>query len=218
MSSDFMGRVIRLPLDPHRETLDLAPWYATDRLEPAEKARVEAHLKTCPGCQAEVAFQRQLGAAIPPLALDVEHGWQAMRARLEAEALDPPPARAPARTGPAWSTSGLGWAAAAAIAVIATGMVALRPMPSAPSQTYHALGSAPPAPTGNLVVVFRPDATEKAMREALNASHARLVDGPTTADAYVLRVAPAERPTALASLRGRAEVVLAEPIDAAALR
>jgi hypothetical protein len=51
------------------------------------------------------------------------------------------------------------------------------------------------------------------MREALKATGARLVDGPTPADAYVLRVPAAQRDTALANLRARGEIVLAQPID-----
>ena len=67
-------------------------------------------------------------------------------------------------------------------------------------------------------MVFRPDLRESDMRRLLKDSDARLVDGPTAANAYVLRVPEAERTDALARLRGDAAVVLAEPIDAASLR
>jgi len=66
------------------------------------------------------------------------------------------------------------------------------------------------------VVIFRPDTTERQMREALRASNARLVDGPTQADAYVLQIPAARRELALATLRARHEIVLAQPIDGAA--
>ena len=59
-----------------------------------------------------------------------------------------------------------------------------------------------------------PQTSEQTFRETLNASHARLVDGPTAADAYVLRVSPGERDAALATLRRRPDITLAQPIDA----
>ena len=46
--------------------------------------------------------------------------------------------------------------------------------------------------------------------------YARLVDGPTQADAYVLQIPAARRELALATLRARHEIVLAQPIDGAA--
>jgi hypothetical protein len=64
-----------------------------------------------------------------------------------------------------------------------------------------------------VVVIFRPDARESAMRQALVAADAHLIDGPTAADAYVLHVPAAERARALAALRARHEVVLAQPLD-----
>jgi hypothetical protein len=66
-----------------------------------------------------------------------------------------------------------------------------------------------------VVVVFQPTATEAQMRAALAASGARLVDGPTAADAYVLNVPPDRRERALATLRASKPVVAAEPVDAA---
>jgi hypothetical protein len=41
------------------------------------------------------------------------------------------------------------------------------------------------------------------------------VDGPTQADAYVLRVPADARDAALSTLRGRREIVLAQPVDSA---
>jgi hypothetical protein len=95
-------------------------------------------------------------------------------------------------------------------------MAAILLLRDAQPTRYLALGAAPGATAGNVVIIFRPDTLESTLREALNASDARVVDGPTPAGAYVLHVPDAERPAALAELRRRAEVTLAEPIDAAA--
>jgi hypothetical protein len=85
--------------------------------------------------------------------------------------------------------------------------------PSLQPARYHALGAAPAPASGNVVVMFRPDTREQDLRRTLNAAHARLVDGPTAADAYLLHVPSAERAAALVRLKGQADVVLAEPID-----
>lgn len=72
-----------------------------------------------------------------------------------------------------------------------------------------------PAPRGDVIVVFRPDAQAQDLTRALRDSGARLVDGPTAADAYVLAVAPADRAAALAKLKADDDIVMAEPIDQA---
>jgi anti-sigma factor RsiW len=204
-----MASIVRLHDDEHREFQELLPWYVTGALEPDEHARVDAHVETCPDCQAEVRFQQRLQAEIARLPLEVEGGWAQMKLRLETEGR-PRPAAAVARAsrfGARW----LGWGIAAAMTVV----VGAQLVPDAPSQkaTYETLSAKPVAQPGNLVVIFRPDATEKAIREMLNASQARLVDGPTAADAYVLRAPAATRDAVVATLRTNRNVVLAQPID-----
>ena len=210
--SDFEGRIIRLHGDRHQDLRDLLAWFVTGRLDPSEQAEIEAHLKSCSDCQAEVRLQRRLGPAIASLPVGVDQGWAAMRRRLG-------PAAAPARRDRPGSVlaralPGLGWAAALIVSLAAGALLA----PNLIGDRYHALGARPAAPSGNLVLIFRPEIRERTMRETLNASHARLVDGPTAADAYVLHVPPAERTAALATLRARPDVVLAEPIDPGAGR
>ena len=78
---------------------------------------------------------------------------------------------------------------------------------------YHALGSTVSGMDANVVVIFRPEVSERDMRQILRSSGARLVGGPTVSDAYLLRVAPTTRAAVVARLRQEREVVLAEPID-----
>jgi hypothetical protein len=102
----------------------------------------------------------------------------------------------------------LRWAAAAQLAVIAVlGTLLARGDGEA---AYHALGAA--RPQGNVVVVFRPDTPERELRRIVQSSGARVVDGPTVTDAYVLDVPAAEAPRALARLRGERAVTLAQPL------
>lgn len=198
-----MARIIRLHEENHWELQSLLPWYVNGTLIPAEHAKVEAHLAGCAECQAELKFERLLHGQVAGLPLGAEDGWKQMQARLAAE----PPREAKTRRPPmlAWT----GWAAAAVLLVGVVVMAA----PYAQSGRYHALGAQPQPLQGNVVVIFRPDTPEKAMREVFNANGARLVDGPTGADAYVLAVPATRRPAVLERLRTRADVVLAEPVD-----
>jgi anti-sigma factor RsiW len=212
-----MGSVIPLRSEDHEANRELLPWYVTGKLEGDERASVEAHLAGCADCQAELRFQRRLREEVAGLPVNVEHGWAEMRRRLAAEGAVAKPAwaaRLKARVLAPVQAPWLGWAAACTFALVAG--VALLPDPR-PAQ-YHTLSAAPPvaataAEAGNVVVIFRPETTEKALRGILNEAGARLVDGPTEADAYVLRVAPARRAQALAKLRAEPEVSLAQPID-----
>jgi anti-sigma factor RsiW len=214
-----MGKIIRLRDALHEETRLLLPWYATGRLEPDDAARVEAHVNGCARCRAELKLERRLKAEVADLPSGVDHGWAAMLERLQ-----PPPARralgwswftnragGPWRAGRPW----IGWAVAAgAGAVLVVGALSPR-APTPAAAAYHTLATPPAVRPGNVVVVFRPEATEAQIRAALTAGGARLVDGPTAADAYVLNVPASQRERALASLRASGQVVAAEPVDAA---
>jgi hypothetical protein len=61
--------------------------------------------------------------------------------------------------------------------------------------------------------MFRADATEQDVREAMRSANAKIVGGPTEAGAYLLHVDPRQRQSALARLRADEDVQLAEQID-----
>ena len=86
------------------------------------------------------------------------------------------------------------------------------PAPYRPA-LYQTLGSAPTQTPGNAIVIFRPNTNEAALRHDLDSAHARIVDGPTEAGAYVLRIAPDIRDVSVAALRRQPDVVLARPLD-----
>jgi anti-sigma factor RsiW len=215
------GRIIQLRGDQHADVELVLPWYVTGQLSAAEQARVEAHLGVCPECAAEVRFERRLASEVAGMPVEVEQGWTRLRRSMELASRKPRPLAAlggwvdggrrrasrALRSSPPW----LGWAIAAQIVLFAGAGALLAP--STQSARYHTLGAAPVSPAGNVVVIFRPDTSELRLRQTLEASDARLVDGPTAADAYVLHIPPAERAAQLAKLRGRAEIELAEPVD-----
>jgi hypothetical protein len=204
-----MGKVIRLPNDPHRETQLLLPWYAAGRLDGEERARIEAHLRTCARCRSELAGEQRLGAEVANLPLDADLGWASMLRRIEESEASAPTRGLGGlmRAGAAWA----GWAAAACVSLALVGGALIHRNAPATYQTLSA--PTPAAAPGNAIVVFRPEASEAAIAAALSATHARIIDGPTGADAYVLRISAAERDASVAKLRTLPSVEMAEPID-----
>lgn len=219
MKSSLMGRVIRFRGGRHREVQELLPWYLTGSLDSADQERVDAHLSVCAECQAEVRFQKHLGPQIAELPLDVEQSWMRMRRRIDDDR-----AQRPRHVQLAWlslaGAGGMAWrnpvpwtGGALAGALAAIGILWMQPFGE--FGRYHALSAATAPSTGNIMVIFRPDTPEQQLRQTLRASHARLVGGPTDADAYVLSAPPSSQAATLAALRASADVVTAQPIDPA---
>lgn len=222
------GHVIPLPSDRHLDADSLLPWYLTGSLDAAERARVEAHLAGCADCQAELKVEHALRAQIADLNLDVEQDWATLKARLEGDssrraraggwrawlgAALPGQAdgkrRAGAR-GSAWA-----WAPALAMLLLLAGMLTTNTVRPA---RYHLLGAAQAPAAANGVVMFRPRTSEADVRRILKSNHARMVDGPTSAGVWLIRVPGEDRAARLARLRGEAEIALAEPVDSGASR
>jgi anti-sigma factor RsiW len=213
-----MGRTIPLPGDPHRDVQSLLPWYVTDRLDAAERARVESHLRQCPQCQADERFERRMEAQLAGLPIQLDVDWTRRSRRNAPASRRRKAGRAANRIG---SRIGAAWSAAPAWTrwALASPFILLLALAMAwPSASVRPVGerapsAGPGAAGGDIVVVFKPDAREADIRSALRAGHARLVDGPTAADGYVIHVPPMARSEALAELRRNGAVVVAEPVD-----
>jgi hypothetical protein len=210
-----MARIIHLHGSEHDEAQRLLPWYVSGALDAVEFAAVDSHLADCAECRADAAWERRMMAEVETLPM--------LAGELSEQGARLPVMRSAPRR-PVWAPLadlwhavmrpiGLGWALAAQVAIVAAAF-AVVPFLSRPV-TYRALSAPQPAAVGNIIVIFRPDAKEQDLRRILTLAGARLVDGPTPADAYVLRVSPAHRPAALARLQAQRDVVLAQPIDPA---
>ena len=215
--------VIQLPGNDHRDIQALLPWYVNDTLDDSDRTRVKHHLSHCAECQAEVRREMLLAEGVSAIATqsgDVDAAWARMSRQLDEESAAASPRWAwlvklrSALVGEPAASRGMGWlgwvAAAQFAAILVLGGALLAP--PAPAR-YHALSAAPVDATANLIVIFRPDTREEAFRAILRANNARLVGGPTSAHAYLLHVATAERTKTLTKLRREASVVLAEPLD-----
>jgi len=217
------GQILHLEPDPHVAVQRLLPWYLTGRLATAEHDAVEAHLAQCPECRAELETERQWQLLQPGhgAQVDVEDGWARLRARLDGDlappaASTPPAPRRRAWKAPAWVRLPVrAWAAPAMLsaALVAAIGYTLRPMPVVGD--YHALSAAPTDAGGTAVVRFSPDATEAQIRQGLKDSGARLVDGPTVSDAYVVRLPREHYAAALDKLRKEPGVALVEALESA---
>jgi hypothetical protein len=214
------GRVVHLGSDVHGEVQALLPWYVCASLDAEERARVEDHLVRCPRCRAQLAWERTLQSA--DAGVDAPRDVEADLARVRERMADmaAPLHRAGLRarlqrgwkawaSGPAW----MRWAMEAqCAAVVALSVLLLTP--SSVGERYRALGGPAVTPgAGNLIVRFRPEATEQEMRRALRDSDARLVHGPTTTGAYLLSVPPGHEEAAVVRLRKDSSVVLVESLD-----
>jgi anti-sigma factor RsiW len=205
-----MGRIIRFNPDRHEEARNLLPWYVNGQLDEEERARVEAHLHDCAECQAELRLERRLAETVAELPFDVDEGWTEMRRRILAQGERR--GRLARLRAALVRPGGFGWAIAAQFVMVAV-MAGFLALPLARPARYHALGATPPAPAGDVIVIFQPEAKTEELTRLLKATGARLVDGPTEADAYVLDVPRAGRAQALSKLRADTAVAMAEPID-----
>lgn len=206
-----MGKLVHLHGDAHEQTLKLLPWYLNNTLDDAEAAMVEAHLAECPACRREAESEHGLQNGVTSLGVDVDQGWAAIARKLDET--EPPPTR----RAPVWRRRiGLGWASGGALAAsLATVAVVSLPI-GKPAEPYHTLSAATPPGTAqaNAIVLFAPDVSAQQMRDALNASGARITDGPLASGGYMLRIEPGRRTNGLSHLRTTRGVVMAEPLDA----
>ena len=197
--------------DSHQEAEELLPWYATGRLEEADRIKVEAHLSSCARCRDELTFERRVIHDVRGSVPEVDAGWARLSGRIEADR--PAPRYIPRTAGSAWKFFRQPAVATLAAAQVGFLVLSAGVLVSLSRPTYHALGSPPTTPSADVIVIFRADATVGDIRDTLRASGASMVGGPTSADAYLLRVPLSRRQQALAQLRSDDDVQMAEPID-----
>lgn len=192
------AHIVELDASVHQKVQKLLPWAVLGKLSEAEQAQVAEHAVICAHCREDLEWQCKLQSVQPEAgaAPDLEGALARLAPRLDAR-----PGRGGAR---GW----MRWALAAQLVVIAAlGGQLLRQ----PAQ-YRLLGAAASA-DANMIVVFKPDTSEGQLRAILRAGGARIVDGPTAANAWLLKVPPGSLASSVSAMRAQAQVQLAEPLQ-----
>jgi len=203
------ARIFAIDSDAHRRAQELLPWFVSGTLGDAEAAAVARHLQECARCKAdaaEISRIRSIDATVA--SSDVERGWSSLLRQLRGRQ-----AASVGRiaTGQMLAHRGLQIAVVLQATVILVLAIALlRESPR--GEPYRALGAGASPATADAVVVFRPDASQAQMAEALRAGEARIVGGPTTSGAYLLHLGGGG--AALAVLRRQPGVASAASLEA----
>jgi len=202
-------RVVRIDPAAHKVADALLPWFANGTLDGEEGAFVERHLAQCPRCRQEVDWLRKLYAAClaGEAASEAPAVFRKLRRKLEAprsrwQSLGARPAR--------WTR----WVMGAQFAlIVALGALSVHDTEREPA--YRTLGALPVVapPAGALVVVFDPSTSEAELRRVMREADARVVDGPTRSNAYVLAVPAGRRDQAIETLKSERAVALVEALD-----
>lgn len=213
------GRVLPFDDSAHVNAQALLPWFINGTLEGEERASVERHLAQCARCQREGEALRELQAAYvgSEMAPDAARSLRKLRRQID----DSRPAwrigrRALRRwwRNPRWAR----WAVAAQAAVIVV-LAVLLLSDAGPPALYRTLGAAVPEDGhGSLVIVFSPQTSEAELRRIMRTVDARVVNGPTETNGYVLELPPGRQAAALKVLRSESAVQLVEPLDTGRLR
>lgn len=215
------GRVLPLQGSEHTVVDALLPWYVNGTLAGDELARVKQHLTGCEHCRREVDWLRDVFAACaaiapisdtPPFA--DANGIPALAGRIE-------PRNFGSRIAAGWRSTQpwvrmLVAAQLAGLALLGA-LLTFDPLDDPPYRTLG--GYTLPAPGRDAIaVMFDPAITEAEMRRVLTSAGARIVDGPTTTNAFVLEVPAAQSADAVQKLRAARMVLFAEPLGARADR
>ncbi|WP_157203921.1 anti-sigma factor family protein [Methylomonas methanica] len=232
-----MNSQISSPTNSHSDMVLLLPWYVNQSLSTDERQQVDLHLKYCLVCRRELQTLRKLALAVQQAAdLDVaaEASFAGFRAKMQTASQLPLTVKDDSPhdklTGSNvkpfsvargfWriaSNTGKGLAIAASLLLV-TLPAAVQYLSPANTTDYHTLSAAKPnaSPIGELRVVFAKNLTEKDIDAALSQIGGVRVDGPNSVGAYTVKITAGKPDTdmagALALLRSRQDVILAEPI------
>jgi len=205
---------MRFDPSAHKVVDALLPWYVNRTLEGDELEYVRAHLEECAQCRQEAAWLRELHAACVTAGSvpGASNPLYKLRRQLETRSTKHTFVRRLAGT---WQTSNAWarWGAVAASFVLGAAVILATsgPREAVDPAPYRTLGAVTTADaSGSLIVVFDPATTEAELRRILREAGARLVDGPTQANAYVLDVPAGQHGHAMQVLRKEHAVVLVE--------
>jgi hypothetical protein len=203
------GRVLPFDSSAHSAADVLLPWYINGTLRGEELAFVEQHVRACERCRREADWLRDVFAACAAIGPVQD----SVRTRANRQTGVDVQQGFPARIARGWRTAqplvrGLLAAQLAAIVVLGT----LFMMDTHGDASYRTLGTTNRSAQVRdaVAVMFDPTITESEMRRLVLGVGARIVDGPTSTNAFVLEVPAAQSDRAVQSLRSDKRVRFAE--------
>ena len=206
------ARILSIDSAEHRAAQELMPWFVNGTLGADEASSVATHIAACARCQKDAAEQNGLRAVAfaAESGGDVDRDLAVLRSRMGAMPHSAKPA--PDISKPRGWKQWLPITVAVQAAIMLSLVLVLVGGPLR-EQRYRALGSPPAAGEPNAVAVFRSDATNQQMRDALHAAGASIVGGPTVTNAYLRRFNASVGPEGLARLRSQPGVVSVEALQ-----
>lgn len=211
--------------DLHQQIQLLLPWYMNQSLQPEERQQVESHIRQCLLCRRELVSLRKLAEAVTELSdLEVaaETSFASLRSKLPARASDKSLSNSSAKTPKLAGLSKLSRQSAVQFAMAATLLLAIIPLTMHTVQTntadnYYTLSAAKPelATGKQLRVVFAKSLSSTEVAAILATIYAQRVDEPNSIGAFTIKLDSVDSPKledAIALLRSRPDVLLAEPI------
>ena len=204
----------------HLAAREALPWLLNGSLDSVERRADQAHVQACAVCREELEMLRALrnaGACHADPSFDTERALARILPRLDVPGTGMPQMGTAPGLLQRWhrrlAANEGRWLRRAMLAqgaLIAALLVALT-WPGAPGDGPYRVLGASAHEQARLIVVFRPDTTERELRRILRGSGVRIVDGPTMTDAYVVS-ANGSASAAVARLRAESAVTLAEPL------
>ncbi|MFZ6733891.1 zf-HC2 domain-containing protein [Undibacterium sp. Ji42W] len=205
----------------HSQVQDLLPWYVVNTLQPDEQQLVRAHLQTCTGCQDDLQWQQKLKAGEPAASTvpNVDRALARLLPRLDKQVQSTSAKHSnnflarllsmfkrEDKTATRW-----GMAVMVTQTAVIVGLVALMALPKQDDSSYRVLGNGERS-SGNIVVVFKPETTVKDIQRIMSINDARIIDGPTVTNAYLLNVDDARLAQSIKELRSEAGIELVESL------
>jgi hypothetical protein len=173
----------------HEEAWLLLPWLANGRLSPAEREKVEEHVRVCAACTEELAFQRLMCKALAePDRVTYAPGpsFRKLLERIDATTPQKPreaskaaaPRSRAARSASIalWRPPGLAWAASFVLAIGLAGIASTVYRWSEPLYITHT--DAARVTPNVLHIAFDRSLTIGEVEQLLRSDNARVVEGP----------------------------------------
>jgi len=209
----------------HQEIALLLPWLVNNSLEGDELIRVENHVRHCFVCRRELVDLRRL-ASIVGQKSDLDIAAETSFARLGDKLVKPAltPYRHPAQARRGWNgsrilrNSGFRFALAASLVLAAMLPLGLKTLNGDNNDSFATLSAAKPldVQSGELRVVFAKTASPADIAALLEQLHGQQIGEANSVGALNIRLnsdgGSPKLEQAIAMLRSRPEVLLAEPV------